>query len=87
MTFRLDDLAQTAEDLRTIGIDATYEIVYGPRGCCLEGLEIGGDFFPLWELSLAENQSAVEACDFARIKGARGPDWTAAAPKYARASV
>jgi hypothetical protein len=86
MMFRLDNLAQTAEDLRTIGIDATYEIVYGPRGC-LEGLDIAGDFFPLWELSLAENQLAVEACDFAQVKARRGPDWSPASPKYSRASV
>lgn len=83
MMFRLDDLVQTAEDLRTNNIDATYEIVYGPHGC-LEGLEVGEDFFPLWELSIPENQVALEALDFARIKARRGPDWSVEPPKYAR---
>jgi hypothetical protein len=79
MTFRLDDLAQTAEDLRSMGIDANYEIVYCARWC-LEGLDVGDDFFPLWELSLSENEADLAACNFARIKARRGPDWSVAPP-------
>jgi hypothetical protein len=79
MTFRLDDLAQTADDLRSMGIDANYEIVYCSRGC-LEGLDVGEDFFPLWELSLSENEADLKACNFARIKARRGPDWSVAPP-------
>ncbi len=81
--FPLDDLAQFAEELRNACVDATYTIVYGPRGG-LEGLEVGEDFFPLWELSLPENRAALEQCDFAFIKARRGPDWSLEPPKYAR---
>lgn len=80
------DLAQIAEDLRKISIDATYEIVYGPHGG-LEGLEVCGEFFPLWELSLPENQAALQGFDFAAIKARRGPDWSVEPPKYACARV
>lgn len=81
MTFRLDDLAQTAEDLRSIGIDASYEIVCCSRWC-LEGLDVCDDFFPLWELSLSENEADLEACNFARIKARRRPDWSVAPPQF-----
>jgi len=81
--FPLDDLVQVAEDLRKLCVDATYAIVYGPQGG-LEGLEVGEDFFPLWELSLPENQAALEQYDFAVIKARRGPDWSLQPPKYAR---
>lgn len=77
------DLAQIAEDLRKINIDANYEIVYGLHGG-LEGLEVGGDFFPLWELSLPENQAAVEMFDFTVIKARRGPDWSVELPRCVR---
>jgi len=77
----LDDLAQIADELRHIGIDAYHEFLYGPRGC-QEGLDVGEDFFPLWELSLPENQDAFERHDFAAIKARRGPNWSILPPAY-----
>ena len=71
----LDDLAQIAEDLRSLGIDACHEFLYCARGC-QEGLDVGEDFFPLWELNLPENQEAFERYDFEAIKARRGPNWT-----------
>jgi hypothetical protein len=70
-----DDLVQVAEHLRSLSVDATYVILYGPRGG-VEGLEVGEDFFPSWELNLPENRAALEALDFAAIKARRGPDWS-----------
>ncbi len=67
----LDDLAQIAEDLKKLGVDACYEVLYGPHGF-QEGLDVGEDFFPLWELNLPENQNAFERFDFAAIKARRG---------------
>jgi len=75
----LDDLAQLAEDLRRRGLDAAHEFLYGPRGW-IEGLEIGDDFFPLWELGLPENADALERADFATIKQRRRSDWRLDAP-------
>ena len=75
----LDDLAQLAEDLRKRGLEVCHEFVYGPRGC-LEGLDVGEDFFPLWELRLRENQEALERLDFNAIKAHRGPEWSAVPP-------
>ncbi|HLH20498.1 MAG TPA: hypothetical protein VKX45_24935 [Bryobacteraceae bacterium] len=75
----LDDLAQLAEDLRKRGLDAAHEFLYGPRGW-IEGLEIGDDFFPLWELGLPENSDALERADFATIKQRRRSDWSMEAP-------
>ena len=80
--FTLDDLAQFAEDLRRRGVDAFHEFLYGPHGC-VEGLDVADDFFPLWELSLPENQEALERVDFASIKARRGAGWSV--DKYARA--
>jgi hypothetical protein len=77
---KLDDLAQVAEDLRERGIDASHDFIYGPHGC-LEGLNVGEDFFPLWELLLAENQDALERMCFADIKGRRGADWSVEPPR------
>ena len=71
----LDDLAQIAEDLRKMGVDACHEFLYGAH-CCHEGLEIADDFFPLWELNLPENQEAIERFDFEAIKARRGPNWS-----------
>jgi hypothetical protein len=71
----LDNLAQIAEDLRKIGVDACHEFLYGPHACH-EGLNVADDFFPLWELKLLENQDAFERYDFAAIKARRGPDWS-----------
>jgi hypothetical protein len=42
----------------------------------MEGLDVGEDFFPLWELNLPENQDAFERYDFEAIKGRRRPDWS-----------
>ncbi|MCC6860252.1 MAG: hypothetical protein IT158_16915 [Bryobacterales bacterium] len=67
----LDDLDQVAEELRKRGLDATHEFLYGPRGC-EEGLAIGEDFYPLWELSLPENREALEKFDFRAVKAHRG---------------
>ncbi len=75
-----DHLTDLAEDLRRRGVDAGHEIVYGP-GCYMEGLDIGDDFFPCWELMLPENRDAVERLDFASIKARRGPQWSVAAPR------
>ena len=71
---QLDNLAQIAEDLRKLGLDAYHDFVYGPRGC-LEGLDVGEDFFPLWELALPENQESLERLDFLAIKARRGQNW------------
>ena len=82
---KLDDLAQVAEDLRARGIDACHDFLYGPHGC-LEGLDVGEDFFPMWELILPENQEAVERLDFAAIKARREADWSVEPPRF-RAAV
>jgi len=79
-----DDLAQIAEDLRKLGVDASHEILYGPHGG-VEGLTIGEDFFPLWELTLLENEGALQTFDFAAIKARRRADWTVERPKRAHA--
>jgi hypothetical protein len=72
---KLDDLAGAAEELRRRGVEACHEIVYGPHGG-REGLDIGDDFFPLWELLLPENQESLACLDFAAIKARRQPDWS-----------
>jgi len=74
---QIDDPVQLAEDLCKLGVDAAHEIVYGPRGY-QEGLDVGADFFPLWELSLPENLSSLACLDFAAIKARRGQDWSVA---------
>ena len=79
-----DDLAQIAEDLRKLGVDAAHEILYGPHGG-LEGLSIGEDFFPLWELNLIENEEDFTRFDFAAIRSRRGPGWSMERPKRAHA--
>ena len=71
----LDDLAEIAENLRKVGVDADHEFLY-VHGGCQEGLDVGEDFFPLWELNLPENQDAFERRDFASIKARRGPNWS-----------
>ena len=86
MTFPPDDLVQVAEDLRNLSIDATYAILYGPHGA-IEGLEVGDDFFPLWELSLPENQAAWEGFDFAEIKARRDATWSVEPPKHTRGAA
>jgi hypothetical protein len=80
----VDDLAQAAEDLRQRGIDAVYDFLYGAHGC-IEGLNVGDDFFPRWELILAENLASLEAADFNAIKSRRAADWTAEPPRPLRA--
>jgi hypothetical protein len=81
-----DDLAQLAEELRKLGLDASHEILYGPHGG-LEGLTVGNDFFPLWELNLLENEEAFAKLDFAAIVARRGPDWSLERPKRLHAST
>ncbi len=82
----IDDLAQAAEDLRRLGFDAFHEFLYGRYGC-MEGLDVGEDFFPLWELSLPENQEDLAKADFAAIKARRGPDWCAERPHQQAATA
>jgi hypothetical protein len=77
---QLDDLAQVAEDLRRQGIDACHDFLYGPHGG-LEGLEVCGEFFPLWELMIPENHEALTRLDFECIKGRRGEDWSVEPPR------
>lgn len=76
----LDDLYQVAEDLRKRGIAAEYESLFSCHGW-IEGLDVGDDFFPLWELGLAENLEALERADFAAIKQRRTPSWSVAPPR------
>jgi hypothetical protein len=78
---QLDDLAQVAEDLRRLGVYAYQEFVYCAHGG-LEGLSIGEDFFPHWELNLASNRDAVARADFEAIKSRRGPDWSVEPPAH-----
>jgi hypothetical protein len=78
----LDDLAEIVEVLLRAGIDARHEVVAGPRGY-QEGLDVGDDFFPVWELNLPENQESFERFDFAAIKARRGPNWSVIPPKFA----
>jgi hypothetical protein len=80
----LDDLARFAEELREQGVDACHDFVYGARAC-LEGLDVGDEFFPLWELVLPENRDALERRDFAAIRARRGPDWSVEPPRHSRA--
>jgi hypothetical protein len=77
---QLEDLAESAEDLRRLGLDACHEILYGPHGG-LEGLEVGGDFFPLWELIIPGNREAFFRADFAAIKARRSADWSLEPPR------
>lgn len=81
----VDDLAQVAEDLRKCGIEAEHEFLYSAHGC-IEGLNIGEDFFPQWELSLAGNLESLKRADFAAIKDRRASDWTVEPPKSVRAA-
>jgi len=78
---QVDKLPEIAEELRRRGIEAWHEIVYGPHGG-REGLDVGEDFFPLWELMLPHNQEALTRYDFAAIKARRGPDWSVDPPVY-----
>ena len=75
----LDDLAQVAEDLRRKGLDVVHDFLYSARGC-VEGLDVGDDFFPRWELSLAENAEALARADFAAIKSRRCAGWSIVPP-------
>jgi len=70
-----DELAQAAEDLRCEGIEAQHDFVFGTH-MWVEGLEIGDEFFPLWELIIAENCESFERRDFAAILARRSPDWS-----------
>lgn len=71
----LEDLGAVADELRKRGIDAVHDFLYGPHGC-VEGLDVGDDFFPRWELSMPENLEALERADFAAIKERRALDWS-----------
>ena len=78
---QLNNLVETAEELRRRGVEACHEILFGPHGG-REGLDVGEDFFPLWELLIPENQEALSRLDFAGIKSRRGPDWSVDPPSY-----
>ena len=78
---QVDNLPEIAEELRRRGIEACHEILYGPHGG-REGLDVGEDFFPLWELILPHNQEALTRLDFAAIKARRGPNWSVDPPVY-----
>jgi len=80
------DLGLVAEDLQRRGIDAVHDFIYGPHGC-VEGLDVGDDFFPLWELNLAENAAALERADFAEIASRRRPGWNIYAPPRQQVAV
>ena len=74
------DLALLAEELRHQGCEACHQILAGPNGRYQEGLEIDDDFFPLWELSLEENEESIQQLDFAAIKARRAPGWSVSPP-------
>jgi hypothetical protein len=82
----IENPARFAEDLCQSGLEARHEIVYGPLGY-LEGLDVGADFFPVWELLLPENRRALARLDFAAIKARRGPDWSVNPPHAHAAPV
>lgn len=71
---RFDNLARLADELRSRGVEADYEIVFA-EDRYLEGLDVGEEFFPLWELSAPENEEALERGDFESIKSRRPPGW------------
>ena len=77
---QLDDLAEAAEDLRRLGVDAWHQFMYGPHGG-LEGLDVDEVFFPLLELCLPENREAFLRADFLAIKARRGPEWSLTEPR------
>ena len=70
----IENLAQLADDLRSRGVEVDYEIIFA-EDRYLEGLDVGEEFFPLWELVAPENESALERGDFDAIKSRRSPDW------------
>jgi hypothetical protein len=78
---QVDNLAEIAEELRRHGVDACHEVVYGRHGG-LEGLDVGDDFFPLWELLLSENREFLVRLDFVAIKARRGPTWSVDSPVH-----
>jgi hypothetical protein len=73
------DLGLVAENLRKRGIDAVHDFLYSPHGC-VEGLGVGEEFFPLWELSFAENAIRLAQGDFEAILKSRQADWTVDCP-------
>ena len=77
------DLSRVAEELRKRGIDAVHDFLYSPHGC-VEGLDVGDDFFPLWELTLEENYIALEQGNFAAILSRRTSEWVLHAPSRPR---
>lgn len=74
-----DNLAQLADDLRSRGMEVEYEIVFA-EDRFLEGLDVGEEFFPLWELTEPENEAALERGDFAAIKSRRAAGWRLVPP-------
>ena len=78
---QVDNLAEMVEELRRRGVEACHEILYGLHGG-REVLEVGEDFFPLWELQLPDNQEDLTRFDFAAIKARRGPNWSVDPPVY-----
>lgn len=71
---RFDNLADVADELKRRGLDVEYEIVFA-EDRYLEGLDVGEEFFPLWELEDPANEAALERGDFEAIKSRRPPGW------------
>ena len=65
---QVDNLAEMAEELRRCGVEACHEILYGPHGG-REGLDVGDDFFPLWELILPREPGSPGATGFRGHQG------------------
>ena len=64
---QVDNPVQLAEELRKLGLSASHEIVYGPRGY-QEGLEVGDEFFPMWELRFPKTSKRSRFWILARSK-------------------
>lgn len=72
---QFENLAELADRLRSRGIDVDYEIIFA-EDRYLEGLDVGEEFFPLWELVSPENTDALERGDFDAIRSRRPPGWS-----------
>lgn len=79
MLEQLQDLDEFVAGLRKLGLESCHEYVYSAHGC-VEGVDVGDDFFPLWELQLPHNLEALQQLDFAAIKSRRLGDWSLERP-------
>lgn len=78
---QFENLAQFADELKAKGVDVDYEIVFA-EGRYLEGLDIGEEFFPLWELCDPANDEALSRLDFDAILARRPANYSVAAPVH-----